>query len=117
MENEARGVCACGAVITVTVWLDRVDKYRSERRNVVVEPLLTSDERRPRLGVQADVELDHKHALAVQSRRRRPAAQRHMLRSRMAALARALGCPDGTQRARDASWRDSRVRTREIAYF
>ena len=51
MENEARGGCACGAVITVTVWLDRVDKYRSERRNVVVEPLLTSDERRPCLGV------------------------------------------------------------------
>ena len=68
MENEARGGCACGAVITVTVWLDRVDKYRSERRNVVVEPLLTSDERRPCLGVQADVELDHKHALAGQSR-------------------------------------------------
>ena len=41
MENEARGGCACGAVITVTVWLDRVDKYRSERRNVMAEPLLT----------------------------------------------------------------------------
>ena len=53
MENEARGGCACVAVITVTVWLDRVDKYRSERRNVVVGPLLTSDEfeRRPCLGV------------------------------------------------------------------
>ena len=45
MENEARGGCACGAVITVTVWLDRADKYRAERRDVMVGPMLTFGER------------------------------------------------------------------------
>ena len=45
-DPEARGGCACcGAVITVTVWLNRADKYRAERRDVMVGPLLTFGER------------------------------------------------------------------------